>query len=127
MLIFCPNFEGFFICNFAVTMIEQSEMETEFADGSHVTTKQPSTKTRNSNNNKDMNGSRYGLDNKKTSEEKSEFTPRTVTNVIILLFINLLNYADRAVVPGQFDGRIEAKDPLLVGWVDLLGRFSELF
>jgi len=93
-------------------MFEQSEMETEFTDVDQVVVRQQKKSNYQSTSNGSLkaateaspNGSSRASSKEASKgpavKEKSEFTPRAVTAVIILNFINLLNYVDRGTVPG---------------------------
>ena len=72
-------------------------METGFCDVDEVVIRQR-TKSKTDNSN-------YGTSEAKGASpeaepERSEYTPRSIIAVIILNFVNLLNYADRGTVPG---------------------------
>ena len=87
-------------------------METEFTDVDQVVVRQQKKSNYQSTSNGSLkaateaspNGSSRASSKEASKgpavKEKSEFTPRAVTAVIILNFINLLNYVDRGTVPG---------------------------
>ena len=80
-------------------MFEQSQMETEFTDVDQVVVRQRKVDYQ-STTKAPANGAANGTTKGSEVKEKSEYTPRAVTAVIILNFINLLNYMDRATVAG---------------------------